>query len=588
MHEDTPFDALVPLDALMDRNRSLGRLITDASAYDITVLSNIITAPLFDIIEYHLRSVGVPARCRAGGLDAFVQESAHIGDVPCVILWWELARLTSGFHYRIAMMSDDAVEALAVHTEQTLHTVLSSLARVPLVIVHEFTATAFSLAVVGDRRLEELAARLNRHLAAVALPNVVTVSVDNIFSEIGTATALDRRFYASALAPYTPTFAHAYAARLVPMIRAMRGDVKKVIVFDCDGTLWGGAVGEDGVDGITLDPATAHGAMYTEVQYLARALERRGVLIALASKNNPEDVDAVLRAHPHMVLRDEHIAAKLVNWEDKVTNLRAIASTLHVGLESVVFIDDSSVEIAHVRAVCPEVTAVQVPLALHEYPQRMRAVARLFDRRLVTIEDTQKTEQYRVEEQRNVAQQSFVSTEQFLQSLDLRIVVRVDDARLIPRMVQLTQKTNQFNCTTKRYTEGEITSFVANPAYRCFTFDAADRFGEYGVTGCCIVRIDRDVADFDTFLMSCRVIGRSLEYAFARCIVDVLRAEGVRLVRSSYVSSAKNAPAADFYDRLGFMRVDVYDGARRYALDCTSDTINSVPYVTVHYAGTRT
>lgn len=589
MGEHIPINTTIPLDVLIDRNREIGRSITDASAYDIVVLSNIVTAPLFDILEYDLRSSGVPARCRAGGFDAFVQESARIGDAPCVILWWELAQLIGGFHYRIAAMSDDAVDVLAAHTERALETVLTSLARVPLVIAHEFTATAFSLAAVGDRRLESLAERLNRRLAS-APPNVVILSIDEVLAEVGTVRAIDRRFYASALAPYTPTFAHAYAARLVPIVQSNRGDVKKVIVFDCDDTLWGGVVGEDGVDGIVLDPATARGAIFTEVQHLARALERRGVLIALASKNNPEDVDAALRTHPHMILQDEHIAVKRVNWEDKVTNLRAIASALHVGLESVVFIDDSNVEIAYVRAALPEVTAVQVPAALHEYPQVMRAVARLFDRRSVTAEDARKTAQYRMEEKRDVAQRSFVSTETFLQSLDLQLTVTVDDASLILRMAQLTQKTNQFNCTTKRYSEGEIASFVSNPAYRCFAFDAADRFGGYGVTGLCIVSIDRDhrIAEFDTFLMSCRVIGRSLERAFAQCIVDALRTEGIRMAKASYVPSAKNALVAEFYDRLGFTRTGTRGSIRWYAFDCTSGTIDTVPYVTVRYAGTGT
>jgi len=368
---------------------------------------------------------------------------------------------------------------------------------------------------------------------------------------------------------------------------ALNGKAKKILVLDCDNTLWGGVVGEDGLGGVALGADKPHGQIYTEIQYLALALQRRGVLLALCSKNNPEDVDEMLRRHPEMVIRDQHLAIKKVNWADKATNLRAIARDLNLGLESIVFVDDSAFEIELLREQLPEVTTMLVPGKIVEYPTAFRDISSRFFQLAEAAEDKNKTEQYRLEADRQETRRNYDNIEDYLRSLSLQVDVYVDRSDLAARVSQLTQKTNQFNLTTKRYAEQEIASFMAEPETKVYAFRVRDKFGDYGITGVAILRRSGDKSfKIDTFLMSCRVLGRNVEAAFLRYLLEQLQAEGVNTVEAAYFATAKNGQVSSFYESAGFTVVRCYEKTKEYALNLSSQALPlAVDYVSVTRGG---
>jgi FkbH-like protein len=369
------------------------------------------------------------------------------------------------------------------------------------------------------------------------------------------------------------------------VLLAANGRGKKVLVFDCDGTLWKGIVGEDGLDGIQIGPGSAPGLVFHEVQSLALGLHKQGVLLGLCSKNNVADVEEVLQHHPGMLLRSQHFAVRRVNWSDKATNLRAIAAELNLGIESLVFVEDSEFEANLVREQLPEVTVLQVPRNIHEYPAMLRRNLGLFYNLSRTEEDRKRARSYAEQAQREEYRQSFAGIDDYLRSLGLAITLYVDAPALVPRVAQLTQKTNQFNLTTRRYTSPEIEQFVACERHIVTAFSVSDRFGDSGVTGAAIIEVDRGAAtaQIDTMLLSCRVIGRNVELAFFDVLISQLMSRGIRAVQATYRPTPKNAQVADFYDRLGFTLTRADDTERAYTLDVSRYHRRNIDYIKVNY-----
>ena len=334
-----------------------------------------------------------------------------------------------------------------------------------------------------------------------------------------------------------------------------RRPTAKVIALDADNTLWGGIIGEDGIDGFKLGPDYP-GNCYLDFQRRLLDLQQRGFVLALCSKNNAADVDQVLKEHPHQLLKPHHFVAQRVNWQDKATNLRALAEELNVGLSSFVFVDDSAHETAAVRQLLSEVEVVQMPLDPLLVPQALETVARLQTLSL-TDEDRAKTGMYLAEAERRSHQARFGQNGggfgDYLASLEMRMQVVYDGAAQVGRLAQLTQKTNQFNLTTRRYDEQQMAAFIAAEDCLVAHFSLADIFGDSGIVGLAVVRRpDADTAELDSFLMSCRVIGRKAEQAFLQTLIARLAGTGVQTLLADYLPTAKNALVADFLPKHGF------------------------------------
>lgn len=395
--------------------------------------------------------------------------------------------------------------------------------------------------------------RLNGEIARLAEEDarVELIDVARLIGRLGEERALDARFWAHFRAPFSQELHAAIAAEVCRAVARRAGDVRKVVVLDADNTLWGGVVGEDGPSGIALSENDPKGRPFHAFQRQLRALRGRGVLLALASKNEPADVAAAL-AHPESALRAEHFAASRVGWGDKAESLVQIAAELGVGLDSLVFVDDSAIECARVRAALPMVAVWQVPAQAHRLPREFARVP-WFGARPPTEDDARRAADYAAERRRATEAAAFGDREAFLRSLEM--VVRVWDpgAHDLARLAQLCQKTNQFNLTTTRHSAADLARALASDDALLVGVSSADRFGDQGTVGLALIERGTDACEIRTLLLSCRALGRSIEQALLAEAVRRARARwGARPVRGRHLPTAKNGQTRDFYGRAGF------------------------------------
>lgn len=566
---------------ILRQNTALARSLGDPR-YKIAVLANVTVSQIKEILEYTLRLEGVPAVVTIGDYDNIVQDSLKYKESELVVLFWEPYSIAGDLQYRIDLLTDSEVNEIFDRTCAELGFVFKNLQETPLVLMNTFTALPFSAPDVVPTKLEELTRKLNGHLRDHTPKNARVIDLDKVIARVGIQNSFDLRYWYSSKAPYAIDFLKAYSQFVKPFVLSSRGKAKKALIFDCDNTLWKGVLGEEGANGIQMSRATKEGSFFADVQSIALSLNKQGVLIGLCSKNNPQDVDEVVRSHPDMQLRNENLAVKRVNWADKVSNLREIARELNIGLDSLVFVDDSAFEVNLVRSQLPEVTVLQVPETLYLYPSMLRANCGLFYSLSTTAEDAKKTEMYKDQAKRKASKLEFGDLQSYLASLATKLTIHEDDVSIVPRMAQLSQKTNQFNLTTIRYTEGDMGAFVSGALTNVFAFAVSDRFGDSGITGLCIVNnLGAQEALIDTFLMSCRVLGRNVEYAFMNWLIERLDRQGVRRVYARYVETAKNAQVKEFYDRCSFSLTPSTEKARDYVLNVGEYRSKRVEYVEI-------
>ncbi len=379
-----------------------------------------------------------------------------------------------------------------------------------------------------------------------ACPASTFIDLDDIAARIGTQGFFDPRYWYSARYPFSAPAAAEFARRITVVGVLLKQPRAKVLVLDADNTLWGGVVGEDGFDGIAIGPDYP-GNAYLDFQRRILDFQQRGIVLAMCSKNNLADVDQVLNDHTHQLLRDGHFAARRVNWIPKADNLRSLAEELNLGLDSFIFVDDSDHECAAVRHALPQVQVVQVPSRAVDVPACLDRVARL-EVLSLTKEDLAKTEMYAQERQRKQiledVQQS--GSGDHLARLQMKMRIGVDPLPHLARLSQLTKKTNQFNLTTRRYDEQQVRGFMDDANTLVLDFSLADTFGDSGIVGLAIWRQQGARAELDTFLMSCRVIGRLAESAFLEAGLRLLAARGVAEVVADYIPTAKNDLVREF------------------------------------------
>ncbi|MDX2086542.1 MAG: amino acid adenylation domain-containing protein [Kofleriaceae bacterium] len=352
--------------------------------------------------------------------------------------------------------------------------------------------------------------------------------------------------------PYTRAGFTALGTLIARKLHVLTRPPCNVIVLDCDQTLWRGVLGEDGLEGIELDPARR------ELQAFMVERSREGVLLCLSSKNSEQDVLEVFERRPDMVLRREHLAAWRIGWQPKSQSLRALAAELNLGLDSFVFIDDSAVEVAEVTAGCPEVLALRLPERENEIASFLRHIWS-FDRVQVLDTDRQRTELYRRERERERFREQAPSLAEFLAGLELTIEISPISQDQIPRVAQLTQRTNQFNATTRRKTEVELRECLATQACEGVAVSVSDRFGDYGLVGAALFRGEGAALSVETLLLSCRALGRGVEHQLLARLGQLALERGLGAVEVPFVRTAKNQPAHDFLRTI--------EGAEREARD---------------------
>jgi FkbH-like protein len=340
--------------------------------------------------------------------------------------------------------------------------------------------------------------------------------------------------------------------RVVSCIRAELGLSRKLLIVDLDNTLWGGVIGEDGLDGIHLGPPSAVGERYQNFQRYLKDLKQRGVLLAIASKNNPEDAAEVFRRHPSAVLHIDDFVSSKVNWDDKASNIRKIASELRLGLDSFVFLDDNPAERCAVRRELPDVI---VPEVSGEPAESIAALERglYFQAVRLSVEDRRRNDSYFSEVRRAELAEAIGSVDDYLAELAMQIESGSVNHETSLRVTQLINKTNQFNLTTHRYSLEEVQSRITSPDYWCRWYRLKDRFADHGLIGVLMAHVTAKLWSVDTWLMSCRVIGREVEAFMFRDLVQRARESGVEQITAQYIPTAKNGLVAQLLPRFGFV-----------------------------------
>ena len=332
---------------------------------------------------------------------------------------------------------------------------------------------------------------------------------------------------------------------------ATLGLSKRCIVLDLDNTLWGGVIGEDGFSGIKLgsDP---QGKAYVEFQKFLKSMNQRGILLAINSKNNPEDALKVIHEHPDMVLREENFSCMKINWNDKVSNMIEISNELNFGLENFVFFDDDPVNQEFVRTNLPQVSTIELPKDPSQFAMILQNL-KFFDVFRITNEDSKRNQMYLEQKERKEFEKTVTNIDDFLKQLELHVSIKQATKFTIPRISQLTMKTNQFNLTTKRYHEEDIKKFSEDPNFFLGCAQVIDKFGDNGISSVFIVnKQNPKVWILDTFLLSCRVMGREIEKAILHYIVSKAKEKGVEAIRANYIPTQKNKPIETLLPNCGF------------------------------------
>jgi FkbH-like protein len=416
-------------------------------------------------------------------------------------------------------------------------------------------------------------ARLNDRLAeAAAEDGAHLVDVNRASARDGIDAWFDAGRWLQGKLEIAPQAAPFYGDLTARILAALRGLSKKCLALDLDNTLWGGVIGDDGLDGIVLGEGSAAGEAHLALQRYAKQLNERGVILAVCSKNDAGIAEAAFRDHPEMVLRRADIAAFQANWDDKAQNLKAIAARLNIGVDALVFVDDNPIERARVRQALPMVAVPEMPEDPAHYV-RCLAEAGYFEAVAFTADDRNRAEQYAANAEREALLGAAESMDEFLRGLKMTAVhgpfTAVDHARV----VQLINKTNQFNTTTRRYAGEEIARIMEDPDLLTLQFRLLDRVGDNGLVSTMILRPtagDEQTLEIENWVMSCRVFGREREFEAMNIAVETARERGVRALIADYIPTAKNEVISKLYPSLGFVEVDgpaPANGAKRFRLD---------------------
>jgi FkbH-like protein len=397
-------------------------------------------------------------------------------------------------------------------------------------------------------------ARLNEKLRVLAdRHGVDLVALDQAARTDGLNTWHDKALWHRAKQEVTPALAPTYGELVARLLAARAGLSKKCLVLDLDNTLWGGVIGDDGLQGIVLGQGSALGEGFAAVQDYAKELARRGIILAVSSKNDEANALEPFDAHPEMVLRRSDIASFRANWNDKAANIRAVAEELNIGLDSLVFLDDNPFERNFVREHLPMVAVPEVPDDDPSLVPAVLADAGYFETAGITEEDRQRSAQYQENRERAQLQAGATDLEGYLRALDMRMVWGRFDEVSRQRVVQLINKTNQFNLTTRRHTDADIGAIMADPNSFGLHMRLLDRFGDNGIIAIVIGRMtEPGTVSIDTWLMSCRVLGRGVEAATLNLVAAEARALGATKLIGEYIPTKKNGMVKDHYTKLGF------------------------------------
>jgi FkbH-like protein len=559
--------------------------------FKLAILRSFTVEPIMPLLRAEAFAYGIDLEIHVGDFNTYVQDMldsqsslyrfapnavvlAVRTDQAAPELWRDFADL--------APETAQQVAARAVHSYEQWIGAFRKHSQAALIVHSLERPESPSLGVLDSQSAASqsgLILQINRELQRIGATfhEVYSLDYDALVARHGSKHWHDERKWLTARLPIAAGHLFDMAREWMRFIVPLSGRTAKVLVVDLDNTLWGGVIGEDGMAGIKVG-AEYPGAAYQALQRALLDLSHRGILLAVCSKNNLDDAMEALENHPGMLVRAKHFAALRVNWTDKSQNLREIAEELNVGIDALAFLDDNPFEREQVRAVLPEVTVIDLsnndlPKNPLEYAVAVRNCA-AFERLILSSEDQQRTEMYAAQKQRAGAEQNFQSKEDFFRFLEQEAELESVSNLTLARVAQLTQKTNQFNLTTRRYSESQIAEMAKQPEWHIFSIRVRDRFGDHGLVGVAIAHDQGDQCEVDTFLLSCRVIGRTVETALLSCIAESAAQRGRKRLVGWFLPTKKNAPARDFYAQHGFERREANGADSLWTLDLKSSTLH--------------
>jgi FkbH-like protein len=544
----------------------------------LAILGSFTTDQLVMLADLFLFAAGISAEIYSADYGVFRQEILH-PDSDLYQFKPEIVYLATSWRdigHRPALGNDREAVANLVQAELSEWMTLWNAVHQRLgcqVICNNFDTPTWRQ--LGNHELRHAASlgrfisQLNAAFFEQAPPFVTIHDVDYLASSTGRWVWGDERFFHHAKLPCAPEHLVDYAHSVASIVIALRGLSKKCLVLDLDNTLWGGIIGDDGLGGIRLGQGEAVGEAYIGVQRYAKALKERGIILAVCSKNEAAIAKEVFQKHTEMVLREEDIACFVANWNDKAANLRAIAQQLEIGLNSLVFVDDNPAERAIVRQLVPEVAVPELPDDPAGYIEAIERY-RYFQTVSIQAEDLKRADFYQANAQRQQAEAASANVEEYLESLEMVGRIEPVTSQTIERTAQLINRSNQFNLTTRRRTTAEVMALLKEPHWVTRTVSLVDRFGDNGLIGVILGRIEAESLDIDTWLMSCRVLKRGVEVFVLNHLVSLARSTGLKRLLGEYIPTAKNAMVKDHYASLGFKEIERDDNGRcRYELDVT-------------------
>ena len=562
------------------RKQLRGKATAARHAVKLAILGSFTTKQLADFIDLFLFAAGVEAHIYEGEYGVFRQEifdaqSEMHRFAPQVLFlattWRDLARHPDS-------ASNAADVSRVVEAEYSEWAALWQKAHEDLgcqIIQNNFTLPPWRSFANHETRQAGSAARfialVNQTMASVAPSHVTIHDVDYLASLAGRWRWDDPRFYHIAKLPCDPECLVDYAHSVASIIAAQLGLAKKCLVLDLDNTLWGGVLGDDGLGGIRLGQGDPAGESFLDFQKYAQSLRRRGVLLAVCSKNQHETAWDAFGKHPEMALRQGDFSCFMANWNDKATNLRAIAQQLNIGVDSLVFIDDNPAERAIIRQLVPEVAVPEMPDDVTGYVRTIEQ-HRYFQVLSVGAEDFQRTAFYQADQERRHVQSTAADIETFLRSLEMKAAIGPINPTTLERSVQLIHRSNQFNLTTRRRTVAEVTRLLEDPSWISRTVSLSDRFGDNGLISVVLTHVGNEALEIDTWLMSCRVLQRGVEQFLLNHLVVLARERGRNVIRGQYIPTPKNALVRGHYEGLGFSKTgEGDDGTTDWELRLTPE-----------------
>ena len=534
----------------------------------VALLSSFTLNGLNEILHVKCSDLGIHYQSYISGYNQYNQELLNpesdyykfCPDITFLIL--DIRNFLGDNFHNFHILSDDAKKEFTKEKINHLENIIQNFEKNSnsKLVITNFNIPSYSPNGIIESKtkfgLHEMIEKINHSLRDISKTHnsIYVYDFNQFVSKYGEKNIFDDRQFHLGDIQITFNFMPYFGYELMSYIKSITGTNRKCIVLDLDNTLWGGVVGEDGFDGIELGQ-TANGKAFVDFQKELLSLWQQGIILAINSKNNFDDAMKVIHEHPEMILREKNFASIQINWNDKAQNLLQISDEINIGLGSIVFFDDDKLNQTRIKQEFPEVLTIELPDDPSKFSPLLKELND-FNVLQRTDEDTKRGQMYTEQRKRKELEKSVSNLDDFLKELDIKVKMKKSNEFLIPRISQLTLKTNQFNLTTRRYQEEEIKKFSSNTKFIVGCAQVLDKFGDNGITGVYIIKKNDKSWLIDTFLLSCRIMGRGVENAILSQILLDAQKNGIGEIQAEFIPTQKNQPAENFLSDFGFKKQD--------------------------------